>query len=110
MRLFRSVRETLIRTAFIALLAGGAWLLMQFYTEQEIVAAAYRFWAWWSTLFTGELAQYWNPIGAAVVLVAAILFVFKPIMRLFRSRRSGSGSYYSDHEDYSFGDDAGDND
>lgn len=110
MRLFRSVRETVIRTAFIAILAGGAWLLMQFYTEQEVVVAANRFWAWWSTLFTGDLAQYWNPIGAAVVLGAAVLFVLNPIMRLFRSRRYGGGSHYDNSNDYSFGDDAGDND
>ncbi len=109
MRLFRSVREAIIRTTFIALLAGGVWLIMQYYTEEEIVSATHRFWAWWSTLFTGELGQYWNPIGAAVVLGAAVLFVLNPIMRLFRSRRHGSGSYY-DNNDYHFGDDTGDHD
>lgn len=94
MRLSHSLLEALYRALFLAAVAGGVWLLLQYYTEDEIVDAANRFWAWWSTLFTGQLATYWNPIGAAAVLGIAVLFVLTPITRLFRSRR-GYNSYDS---------------
>jgi hypothetical protein len=108
MRLTRGIKESLARAAFLLCLAGGAWLLLQFYSEEEIVSAGKRFWAWWSTIFTGELAPYWNPVGAGIVLAIALMFVLNPVTRLFRSRRHG-GSYHDDgFHDYSGGDDGGD--
>lgn len=96
----RGISESLARIAFVGLLVAGGWLLLQFYTEQEIVAAAEQFWGWWSTLFTGELARYWNPYGAGAVLFLAVSFVLKPITRLFRRRHGGSyDSNYSDSVD-----------
>lgn len=104
MRLSHSLLETLCRTLFLAIVAGGVWLLLQFYTEEEIVDAATRFWVWWSTLFTGQLAVYWNPLGAAAVLVIAVMFVLTPIRRLFRSR------YGRGYNSYDSGDGDGDGD
>ena len=108
MRLTRSIKESLARAAFILLLAGGAWLLLQFYSEEEIVSAVKRFWAWLSTIFTGELAPYWNPVGAGIVLVITLLFVLNPVARLFRTRRHGGGYHDDGYHDYSGGDDGGD--
>jgi hypothetical protein len=93
--LLRSFGELLARVVVIALLLGGVWLVLQFYTEEELIGAAEDFWAWWSTLLSGELATYWNPIGAGIALGAAVLFVVQPIRRLFRTR--GRGSHYDDH-------------
>ena len=100
----RGMRATVARIALVGLFAGGIWLLLQYYTEQELVEAAEGFWLWWSMLMTGELAQYWNPIGAAVALGAILLFVSEPIRRLFRARRRGG--QYDDHHHYD--DDDGD--
>jgi hypothetical protein len=108
MRFTRGIAESLARAVFIILLAGAVWLLLQFYSEEEIVAAATRFWAWWSSIFTGDLAPYWNPVGAGIVLAIVIMFVLNPVLRLFRTRRNGYRNYDSDHHDYSSGDDDGD--
>jgi hypothetical protein len=108
MRFTRGIAESLARAAFITLLAGGVWLLLQFYTEEEIVAAAKRFWVWWSSIFTGDLAPYWNPVGAGVVLAIIMMFVLNPVLRLFRTRRYGGRYSDSDHHDYSSGDSGGD--
>jgi hypothetical protein len=108
MRFTRGIAESLIRAGFIALLGGGVFLLLQFYTEAEIIAAARRFWVWWSSIFTGDLAPYWNPVGAGVVLTIIVIFVLNPVLRLFRTRRSGGRYSDSDHHDYSSGDGGGD--
>lgn len=110
MRLTRGIAESLARAAFVLLLAGGGWLLLQFFTEEEIASTAKHFWWWWSTIFTGELASYWNPVGAAVVLAVIVMFVLNPVMRLFRTRRYGGRYNDSDYQDYSGGDSGGDGD
>lgn len=99
-RLVKSLKESLLRVAFVALLVGGAWLALQFYSEQEILDGARTLWAWWSTLFTGELAQYWNPAGAAIVLGVVLIFVLSPITRLMGTRR-GHGHGYAGNDDFS---------
>lgn len=83
-------------------------MLLQFYPQEEIVSAGKRFCDCWSTIFTGELAPYWNPVGAGIVLAITLMFVLNPVSRLFRARRHG-GSYHDDgYHDYSGGDDVGD--
>ena len=101
-RLISSFKEFLARLVIAGLLVGAAWLLLQTYSEQEIVAGASRFWAWWSTLFTGDLAQYWNPAGAAITLGTAGLFVLNPLARLLglsRGRRGHGGTTQNDFDD-----------
>jgi len=108
-RLINSFKEFLARLVILGLLVGIAWLVLQYYTEQEIVAGASRFWVWWSHLLTGELAQYWNPAGAALSLGIALLFVLNPLARLLgvSRRRHGHGGYSNDDSDAG-GDDGGD--
>ena len=54
---FRGIGETLARVALVALLIGAVWLTLQFHTEDELVEKAREFWAWWSTLLTGDLLE-----------------------------------------------------
>jgi hypothetical protein len=108
MRFTRGIAESLARAGFVALVVGGVWLLLQFYTEQEIVSAAKHFWVRWCSVFSGDLAPYWNPVGAAVVLAIIIMFVLSPVLRLFRTRRHGGRYSDSDYHDYSSGDSGGD--
>jgi hypothetical protein len=108
-RLIKSLKEFLARLVIMGLLVGGTWLVLQYYTEQEIVAGANRFWVWWSHLLTGELAQYWNPAGAALSLGIAVLFVLNPLTRLLglsRGRRGHGGGHSNDDFDTG-GDDGG---
>ena len=109
-RLLYALKETLLRIIILAVLVGGGWLLLQFYTEDEIILGAGKFWEWWSTRFTGELAEYWNPAGAAISLGIAALFVLSPISRLLGGRRRhGAHHHYgSDYADSGDGGDGGD--
>ena len=106
-RLVYTLKETMLRIVVLAFLVGGAWLLLQFYTEDEIILGTTRFWEWWSTRLTGDLAQYWNPAGAAITLGIAALFVLSPLSRLLGGRRR-HGSHYSHDSDYGGGGDSGD--
>ena len=106
-RLINSFKEFLVRLVIMGVLVAGAWLVLQTYTEQEIVATANRFWLWWSTLLSGELAKHWNPAGAAISLGIAVVFVLSPLARLLglsRGRRAGHGGY-SDNDLDAGGDD-----
>jgi hypothetical protein len=108
-RVVNSLKETLLRLFLLGLVVGGGWLLLQFYSEEEIAAGGQRFWAWWSTRFTGELARYWNPAGAAITLGIAALFVLNPLARLLglRRRRGGGGGSYGDFDGGDSGGDGG---
>ena len=56
-RLKNTLLTTLARMAIVGLIVAGAWLALQFYTEDEIVAEAHRFWRWWSGLLQGDLRR-----------------------------------------------------
>lgn len=92
----RGLRRILLQLIVMAGIVGVAWIVLQFYSEEEIAAIARSFWSWWSTLITGELAVYWNPVGAGVVLGIILLAVLAPLARLFRSRdyHAGASDYH----------------
>ena len=99
-RLVYSIKETLLRFAIVAALVAGAWGILQFYSEDEIVQLAQDFWGWWSSRIGGDLAQYWNPGGAALTLGIAVLFVLSPLQRLLGRRRHGGSHFASNDHDY----------
>lgn len=93
----------LARVLYLAVLVGIGWLVLQFYTVDELKAQALNFWSWWAGLIDGKYARYWNPVGAALVLIligsALLRFLLPP-------RRGGrQGHDYDDHDD---GGDGGD--
>ena len=88
----RGLRRVLLQAIVLAIIVGVAWVILQLYTEEEIAEIARSFWGWWSTLITGDLAIYWNPVGAGVVLGIVLLVVLAPLATLFRTRDYHSGS------------------
>ena len=83
----------IVRVVVMAIIVGIAWVVLQFYTEEEIAELARNFWSWWSTLITGDYAIYWNPLGAGVVLGIILLIVLAPLAILFHNRRDDISSH-----------------
>jgi hypothetical protein len=94
----RRLVNDLARLLYLAILVGIGWLVLQFYSVEELKTHALNFWSWWVGLINGEYERYWNPVGAALVLTvigSAILRFLLPPRRGGRHGYSG-GDYDGD--------------
>lgn len=105
-RMKRELSGLLFRVMVLGLIVGAGWLLLQFYSREEISAVALEFWQWWSMLLPGELGRYWNPAGAGITLAVVLWLLLNPILRLIGGKHSLGNGQHDGYTDY--GDDLGD--